>query len=331
MILVFTERADLNSRIVLSYLNDHSEPFEVFLEDDAIELEYRIEHNIFDYGIYKNNRFVCSSGEVKSIWYRRTNIQVNRFGTGEFSQERLRTYSHEHMKTRYEQIQRCFHGKKCLGKFGFGNYNKIEFLEVCTSLNIEIPKTLVTRSKLRLLEFWKKCKEEIITKSLAFPFECINYNKYGAIDSYRMGYTVPVGKSELESLPDFFDLSMFQEKLDKLFEIRTIYLDGKVYSEAIFSQSREVAALDYRLGYDSGMRMCNYTLPEEIEKQVQKLMEKLDLNFGSLDMVVTKDKRYVFLEVNPNGQYGAVSVTTNSNVDYEVAKFLMNGLSNGRN
>lgn len=325
MILVFTERADLNSRIVLSYLNNYQESFEVFLEDDAIELEYLIERDTFDYQVYKNHKFVCTSSQIKAIWYRRTDIQVYRFGTGEFSQDALRTYSKEHMKTRSEQIQRCFHAKKCLGKFGFGNYNKIEFLELCTSLNIEIPKTLVTRSKLRLLEFWKDCKEEVITKSLAFPFECINYNESGEMDSYRMGYTVPVGRPELESLPEFFDLSIFQEKLDKLFEIRSIYLDGKIYSEAIFSQSREVAALDYRLGYDSGMRMCNYTLPKAIEKQVGQLMTKLDLNFGSLDIVVTKDKRYVFLEVNPNGQYGAVSQTTNSNVDYEVAKFLMNG------
>lgn len=324
MILVFTERADLNSRIVLSYLNNHREPFEVFLEDDAIELEYFIDRNSFDYRVYKNHRFVCSSDEVKSVWYRRTDIQVYRFGTGEFSQDGLATYSKEHMKTRYEQIQRCFHAKKCLGKFGYGNYNKIEFLERCTALNMEVPKTLITRSKQRLVEFWRDCNEDVITKSLAFPYERINYNESGEMDSYQLGYTVPVGEAELGSLPEFFDLSIFQEKLDKLFEIRTIYLDGKVYSEAIFSQSRDVAALDYRLGYDSGMRMCNYTLPEVIEKQVVQLMKELDLNFGSLDIVVTKDKRYVFLEVNPNGQYGAVSQTTNSNVDYEVAKFLMN-------
>lgn len=324
MILVFTERADLNSRTVLAYLNNHREPFEVFLEDDAIELEYTIERNVFDYRVYKNHRFVCTSDDLKAVWYRRTDIQVYRFGTGEFSQDGLKVYSDEHLKTRTEQIKRCFHAKRCLGKFGYGNYNKMEFLEICTSLDIEIPKTLITRSKEKLLDFWNNCRKEIITKSLAFPFECIHYTESGEIDSYRMGYTVPVGKSELESLPDFFDLSMFQEKLDKLFEIRTIYLDGKSYSQAIFSQSREVAALDYRLGYDSGMRMCNYTLPENIETQVQKLMKKLGLNFGSLDIVVTKDKRYVFLEVNPNGQYGAVSQTTNSNVDYKVAKFLMN-------
>lgn len=324
MILVFTERTDLNSRIVLSYLNYYNEPFEVFLEDDAIELEYLIQPTNFDYQVYKNNRFVCNSNEIKSVWYRRTDIQVYRFGSGVFSQPGLETYSREHIKTRSEQIKHCLHNKKCLGKFGFGNYNKIEFLEKCSLLKIEIPQTFITRSKQSLLEFWNRCNGEIITKSLAFPYECLNYSDSGDLESYQLGYTVPVGKAELESLPEFFDLSIFQEKLDKQFEIRTIYLDGKTYSQAIFSQSREVAALDYRQGYDSGMRTCNYTLPIFVEEQVKKLMRELDLNFGSLDIVVTKDKRYVFLEVNPNGQYGAVSLTTNMNVDYEVAKFLMN-------
>jgi hypothetical protein len=324
MILVFTERTDLNSRIVLSYLNYYNEPFEVFLEDDAIELEYLIEKTKFDYKVYKNNRFICNSKDVKSIWYRRTDIQVCRFGTGKFSQRGLEIYSSEHIKTRYQQIQRCFHNKRCLGKFGSGNYNKIEFLEICNLLNIEVPKTIVTKSKKCLTDFWDKCNGEIITKSLAFPYEYVSYGDSGEIESYKLGYTLPVSQTELDLLPEFFDLSIFQEKLDKQFEIRAIYLNGKTYSQAIFSQSREVAALDYRQGYDSGMRTCNYTLPSLIEKQVQKLMTKLDLNFGSLDMVVTKDNRYVFLEVNPNGQYGAVSLSINSNVDYEVAKYLMN-------
>ena len=53
-------------------------------------------------------------------------------------------------------------------------------------------------------------------------------------------------------------------------------------------------------------------------------MNSLGLNTGSLDIVFTKDNRFVFLEVNPSGQFGAVSETTNSNIEYEISKFLMN-------
>ena len=324
MILIFSERADLDTRIVIAYLNDHNESFEIFLEDDAIELEYTLENGLFDYEVYKNRNLVCRSEEIKSVWYRRTDIQVCRLGSGLFSQSALETYSKQHIRMRTEQIERCFHNKKCLGRFGYGNYNKVEFLEICTVLGIEIPDTLVTGSKKKLAEFYDRCGQQIITKSLAAPYEYACYNESGEIDGYKLGYTTSLEPSDLERLPDLFDLSIFQEKLDKLFEIRSIYLDGKVYSQAIFSQQREAGSLDYRLGYDSGMRTCNYTLPAEIHEQVKKLMKALDLNFGSLDIVVTTNNKYVFLEVNPNGQYGAVSATTNSNVNYEVAKFLMN-------
>lgn len=324
MILVFSERNDLNTRHVLAYLHHFGELFEVFLEDDFIELDYGIDPACFDYQLYKNHQFVCSAREIKSVWYRRTDIQVCRFGSGAFSQKGLEHYAREHIKTRSEQIQRCMHGQKCLGKFGFGNYNKVEFLEKCAALQIDIPKTLITGSKKKLRRFWSECGGKVITKSLAYPYEYAQYDETGAIEGYRLGYTISVGESELVVLPEFFDLSLFQEKLEKQFEIRTIYLNGKTYSQAIFSQDRQESSLDYRQGYDSGMRTCSYTLPESVEKQVSKLMCAFDLNFGSLDIVVTTGGRYVFLEVNPNGQYGAVSWSTNANVDYEVARFLMN-------
>ena len=69
-------------------------------------------------------------------------------------------------------------------------------------------------------------------------------------------------------------------------------------------------------------QLMQHSIPHH-HHHTTELMKKLDLNFGSLDIVVTKDKRYVFLEVNPNGQYGAVSLSINANVDYEVAAFLM--------
>jgi hypothetical protein len=36
---------------------------------------------------------------------------------------------------------------------------------------------------------------------------------------------------------------------------------------------------------------------------IHRLMERLELNFASLDMIVTPDGEFVFLELNPNGQW----------------------------
>jgi D-alanine-D-alanine ligase-like ATP-grasp enzyme len=56
-------------------------------------------------------------------------------------------------------------------------------------------------------------------------------------------------------------------------------------------------------------------------------MRELGVNTGSIDMIYTKDNEYVFLEVNPTGQFGMTSVPCNYPIDLEVAKFLKNSLN----
>ena len=52
-------------------------------------------------------------------------------------------------------------------------------------------------------------------------------------------------------------------------------------------------------------------------------MVKLNYRSGSIDMVYTKDKAYVFLEINPVGQFAQVSEPCNYYLEDWVAKHLM--------
>jgi len=52
----------------------------------------------------------------------------------------------------------------------------------------------------------------------------------------------------------------------------------------------------------------------------------MQLDFGSIDMIVSADNEYIFLEVNPKGQYGMVSHPCGYNLDYEIAKELTSNL-----
>ena len=40
-----------------------------------------------------------------------------------------------------------------------------------------------------------------------------------------------------------------------------------------------------------------------MEASIHRLMDAFELNFASLDMIVTPGGEYVFLELNPNGQW----------------------------
>jgi glutathione synthase/RimK-type ligase-like ATP-grasp enzyme len=51
-------------------------------------------------------------------------------------------------------------------------------------------------------------------------------------------------------------------------------------------------------------------------------MHKLGLNFGAVDMILTPDGRYVFLEINPNGQWGWVEDLTGMPISEEIIGLL---------
>jgi hypothetical protein len=40
-----------------------------------------------------------------------------------------------------------------------------------------------------------------------------------------------------------------------------------------------------------------------VEAALRRLMDSFELNFASLDMIVTPEGEFVFLELNPNGQW----------------------------
>lgn len=52
-------------------------------------------------------------------------------------------------------------------------------------------------------------------------------------------------------------------------------------------------------------------------------MKKMNLDTGSIDMIVTPELEYVFLEVNPVGQYDMVSVPCNYHLHSKIAKILI--------
>ena len=92
---------------------------------------------------------------------------------------------------------------------------------------------------------------------------------------------------------------------------------------AIFSQNDMQTAIDFRQ-YNSNNpnRNVPFKLPDNLKKSLTKLMCDIGLNTGSIDMIYTKDKEYVFLEVNPVGQFKMTSMPCNYYIERDVARIL---------
>jgi ATP-grasp ribosomal peptide maturase len=99
---------------------------------------------------------------------------------------------------------------------------------------------------------------------------------------------------------------LFQERVPKAYEVRLTVIGERMFPVAIHADS-EAARLDWRTDYRS-LRYERVTLPTGVERGVRRLMDELGLHFGALDFAVTPEGRWVFFEVNPNGQWHWIAV-----------------------
>jgi len=200
--------------------------------------------------------------------------------------------------------------------------NKLEVLHRASLLGLDIPSTLVTTDPIRLRQFADvhgrvicKPSSDALMLDGEFPF--------------LMTYTSEVTTEDLHSdawrggFP-----SQFQELLDKEYELRIFFLDGIFYTCAIYTQANPLLAIDSRLLDEKNpARAIPYMLPEDICNKLAALCAELGLDTCSIDMVRTRSGRYVFLEVNPVGQFEEQSVHGNFHLERKVAEALVRRLT----
>ena len=74
----------------------------------------------------------------------------------------------------------------------------------------------------------------------------------------------------------------------------------KIFSARMNSQANENTRKDWRGGE---YQLEPFSLPEQVEESILRLMDSFGINFASLDMILTPEGEFVFLELNPNGQW----------------------------
>lgn len=99
---------------------------------------------------------------------------------------------------------------------------------------------------------------------------------------------------------------LFQERIPKAFEVRLTVVGDRMFPVAIHAGSEE-AQLDWRTDYRS-LTYEPVDIPPDVATGVGRLMAELGLYFGALDFAVTPSGRWVFFEVNPNGQWHWLAV-----------------------
>lgn len=196
--------------------------------------------------------------------------------------------------------------------------NKLFVLKKAKNLGMIIPQTIVTNRKDEVLGFINKYGSSVI-KPLSNCFSMV-YEDF----SYSM-FTSIMKKELLDEQEDLLFPIMVQKKIEKKYEVRTFFLNDSMYSMAIFSQLDDLCKTDWRLSQQSNKMIRNvpYILPYGIQEKVRLLMDELGLKTGSIDFILSETGDFVFLEVNPVGQFGMVSELCNYSLYHKFADFLL--------
>jgi hypothetical protein len=176
--------------------------------------------------------------------------------------------------------------------------NKQLQLQRAAELGLAVPRTLITNDPDSVRSFFAACRGEVIAKMLS------TFAIYEEGEE-RVVFTNPVVADDLEHLDSLKLCPMtFQEKIPKALELRTILIGDREFTASIDSQAYERSRIDWRRDAVARLDAWRaYALPDEVRGKLRALLRSFGLLYGAFDLILTPDQRYVFLEVNPSGEF----------------------------
>jgi ATP-GRASP peptide maturase of grasp-with-spasm system len=329
LICIFSNSGDYSTSDVVSWLHYLGKKevirinYDDVNSDDSIQID--VCGNNFSFQVAGQ---VVYLKDIEAVWYRKGKnwlcddlfypVTVN-------NHYKFTGYLKNKLKNEETKLSQYLHyiiekNVPVLGTAVKSELNKLIILNIAKRVNLLVPQFYITNTKESMQEITSQ-SSDLITKSLSdglFLFE-----KTEANTGY-FSYTEIVDKEKVNTLPTRFSPSFLQENIRKKFELRIFFIDNTCYAMAIFSQTDEKTKIDFRkYNEEKPNRYVPFKLPEEIDKKIKALFQILNLNTGSVDMIVDEKYDFYFLEINPVGQFGMVSQPCNYYLEKLIANYLI--------
>jgi len=157
----------------------------------------------------------------------------------------------------------------------------------------KIPKTLISNDYNSIQESTKDFNR-IIYKPLSYfivPPDKVLYSNIMSIGE------ILDNKENIKMAP-----CIFQNYIDKKYELRITIVGSKIFAVKINSQENELAKYDWRRN-QLNLKYEIIQLDKIMENKILALHNDFKLTYGAYDFIVDKNGDFIFLEVNPAGQW----------------------------
>lgn len=183
---------------------------------------------------------------------------------------------------------------------------KIEQLRRAARLGFSVPRTLITTDPGAVRDFYDACDGRIVYKVLTDPYLAARRapeRGWKTVPERRFVETTPVTAATLERLDSVRAVPcQFQEFVPKSTEWRVTIIGDEVFAAEMLTQEHPETLVDSR-HYDIDVIYRRGELPAGVADRCMALTRSYGLNFGAVDLIRTPEDDFVFLEINPNGQF----------------------------
>jgi len=305
MILIISESNDKVTDNVIDWINKNKVTYIRLNETDFIT-SISIKKNII---LEINKKILLDFSKITSVWYRRGGFRLKSLSQAGF--KNLPLQYKNHLRSEWNILNAYLEEQLSKKKGIFNkkeNLNKLLVLDLASDLGLKTPHFNIVDNRNEIPN------SESIVKAISESFEMETETEYQTF------FTETFDNSN--NVPTYFFPTLFQEKIEKSYDIRTIFLKNKIWSMAMVD-TEETDNIDFRKRYNY-LKYLPLQLPKEIEKKLIELMSRLKLDYGAIDFVVKKNTNDIyFLEINTFGQFEMVSAPCNYNIEKYIANYLI--------
>ena len=195
--------------------------------------------------------------------------------------------------------------------------NKQRQLRVAARAGLRVPRTLVTNDANAARQFFAETESQTVAKLLR-PVAISMDAAEAFVYTNRVREEDLAGAEALRHSP-----MVFQELIPKAFELRVAYVAGKAFAGALNATGSSSGQTDWRRAAPDECHWRKAELPAEVTRSLQILMSELGLVFGAVDLICTPSGEYVFLEVNPSGEWGMLERDLGLPISEAIAEALL--------
>ncbi len=326
MILVFSSIDDPATNDVVRLLHDGGYGDKVIRlnhEESSFD-DLQFEFHDDDFHFWAHGRLVRRS-EIRTVWYRKGRhwLQPPDRDISIPGRALLSTGLRTAIGSEYRKAEEYLHfllagSARVLGRSDAHLINKLKVNSLARQVGFATPESLVTTSGTSISARLDSGRS-YVTKPLSEGLWVWDFDV--SREAY-FSYTerIPLNLALDERVP----MSLVQSEISKSFELRVFNLDGALFATAILSQEDAQTAVDFRkYNLERPNRTVPYDLPANVASKLLQVFELTGLNTGSADLIVDQNDEYVFLEINPAGQYGGVAKACNFPINEAIVKWLL--------